>query len=486
MIAEIILPSHRRLGVVCAHRCAICAGTESIVDDLVASVDLGKLCAGNLGRTFTTLKHSGNACPAWAKLKEAPFWREQEAFQLMHDVLLGKVNQPSAMVTGEVDTDSGSVKTAEVEITVEGKPVRKLAAWGTLGALKSHRHIHLCFVEIGQEGIADDIVALVEGHRDCCLVVMGHENGVFRTLNSLQSMKSSHPALLRYKTSLMYLFLKEDAPQGSRIAPQVNVNRRILLASPFVFKPHRSYVATDYTWRSSIFLHLVSILNLPAKGVVMTMLYVPMKSRPEPDILVKMGQFLAHAVNWQCSFVLSTTTLDAEVTATIKSNLQAAHPGLEQALHEQLVLQRGCCLNALTLLPPTKKSKLAALDINAGAAIAASTSSRSVDADEDDQQQLAGASTSSRSSSSRFQPPRKRPLPSSAEHSALEDRVLASHAKSAAETLEREAVANAAKAAKKARTIGLKQSAAKSRSKSSNSSVVSPELSLDDLPGGEY
>ena len=150
------------------------------------------------------------------------------------------------------------------------------------------------------------------------------------------------------------------------------------------------------------------------------------------------------------------------------------------------MLQRGCCLNALTLLPPSKKAKVAANVSNAEAAMSTSSSSLSVTKAPEDDDLSHSAGSASRSVSSRFQAPHKRTLQATAENSALEDRLIASRTKSAAENLEREAEANAAKAAKKARSASVKQSAGKGRSHSSKSSATKSELSLDDFPGGEY
>ena len=211
----------------------------------------------------------------------------------MYDIVRGEVVRPSALLQ-EASTHDADVRTALCELTHEGKEIQKTAAWGSLKALSGQRRIHLWLVEVGSNGMTDDVCNLIEQHKESGLIVMGTEVGVFKTAQLFGQMKDTHPLLWRYKVSTMYLFLREDPPLGSRVPPQANVHRRVLLASPLGFKPHRLHVTTDYNWRSSLLMHMMSVFEMPTRNVITTLLYVPTPHRPESDILVRMGQFLGH------------------------------------------------------------------------------------------------------------------------------------------------------------------------------------------------
>ena len=68
---------------------------------------------------------------------------------------------------------------------------------------------------------------------------------MFRALNQLNQLKDKHSMLFQYKTRMMHLHIKEDPPLGSKVPPQVNVTRKVFLASPQQLKPHRNYIALD-------------------------------------------------------------------------------------------------------------------------------------------------------------------------------------------------------------------------------------------------
>ena len=155
-------------------------------------------------------------------------------------------------------------------------------------------------------------------------------------------------------------------------------------------------------------------------------------------------------------------------------------PAMESAEFRQKAL------NAMTLLPPPKKSRVAGQISNAGAAMSSSSSQMSADDGDDAPTSVQEGGSTSHSANAHFKQPRKRNLPATGEHSALEDRVIAAQTKAQAEQLEQQAEAIAAKAAKKARTTALKQSAAKAKGRHSKSSSANTELDLDEFPGAEY
>ena len=455
----------------------------------MAAVDMVKLCAGNLGKTFHRLKTEANSCPPWEKLKEAPFWKEPATFQRMYDVLRGSISRPSAVVQSAVSTESGNVHTAMIELVQEGRPVQKNAAWGPLEALAAHRRVHLWLVEVANEAIGEDICKLVEQHKDSYLIVVGAELGVFKTAQSFGSMKESHPLLWRYKSTVLHLFMKEDPPLGPKVPPHVNVHRRILLLSPHPFKQHRSYIATDFGWRTSILLHLMSILDIPPKNVLLTMLYLPHAERPVSDTLCKVGQFLALAPNWQASFAVSQCELsELEITATLRSHVQASHSAVEQANLERQTLQRGMCLNSMSLVSkkkPATSPESPHIDRFADTALA-EMAEKSGDEPPVPAEGDVGSVKSGGTSKSKPTDARKRGQQSSSSSSALDARQAAAKTRSHAEQLEKEAEETADKAAKKARlsSVGKSSRATAGRKKAGASDNVG-NIDLDDFPTGD-
>ena len=256
-------------------------------------MELSHLACGNLGKLYGKLKVESDLCPPWDKLKEAEFWKRADLYQRMWDVLIGTVNRPTASIQGPVETDSGSVKTATFDLDQDGKTVQKIAAWGSVEALSAHRRIHLWLVEVGSDGLPPHVPGLVEHHKDSYLIIIGPEMGVWKCQSQLGQLKDVNPILWRYKTTTLNVYMRDDQPLGSRIPPHVNVIRRVLIASPHAFKPHRLYLATDYPWRVSILTSLIAILDVPPKNVFLTMLYIPHAARPQADVLGKMGQALS-------------------------------------------------------------------------------------------------------------------------------------------------------------------------------------------------
>ena len=457
------------------------AGTEAMVEDMMAAVDLGHLCAGNLGKTFSKLKLQPDSCPPWEKLKEASFWKESHTFHYMYDLLRGEVVKPQAQMQDAGNVES-QLTTAMVDMVHDGKPIQKSAVWGPIDQLQRHRRVHLWYVEVDSDGLTDDICQMIEDNKESSLICVGTEQAIWKTGLMFGQMKESHPLLWRYKVTILYLFLREDPPMGQRQPPQVLVHRRILLATPFNIKTHRPQICTDYTWRPSILLYLMSLFELPPKDVTTTLLYRPHKCRPEADIITRMGQFLGHCPNWQCSFVLHSQQSDLEISSKLKSNMQLAYTQLAQVTHEVAVLRGGNTLNSSTLFP--RQSKTASppkvhdpSESNPDSAIAA-TKSMPIPADQ---------SVSSGPTLKPFKPPRTRSSSSSSVQSAMSDRAAASKARADAEAMEKDAEATAERAAKKARTQSLKPTVKQSKGKHSAQGEAGTEsLSLDDFPSNDY
>ena len=468
------------------HLCLdISAGTGLYIDDLVACVELSHLACGNLGKLYGKLKVDSDLCPPWDKLKEAEFWKRADLYQRMWDVLQRAVNRPSASIQGIVDTENGSVKTATFDLDHEGKSVQKVAAWGPVGALSAHRRIHLWFVEVGNDGLPEYLPSLVEQHKDSYLIIIGPEMGVWKCQGQLCQLKDANPVLWRYKTTVLHLFMREDPPLGARIPPQVNVARRVLMASPHAFKQHRSYLVTDYPWRTSILMSLIAIMDVPPKNVFLTMLYIPHATRPQPDVLNKMGQVLAHCDNWQCSFHLESESSDLDITATLKIIVQTAHSSKDQANFERQILLRGCCLNSTNILGMTKKHTIKApvgddeqCADSAKAALGSQTPTGS------DRSPSEGDASVSGRSVTAFRPPR-RISDAGSTATALEDRLTASRVRSAAEALEKEAESSASKASKKARTAGVYGAVARGKRQAKGRPEDDGGLDLTDFPSGD-
>ena len=266
------------------------SGTESYVGDVALAVKVQDLSCGNLGKLWGRLKMNSSECPPWEKLKEAPFWKNAIQYQRVWDLLRGALRRPTGSLQEGAATGTGGVATATFDMTQEGKPVSKVAAWGSMQALIDHRKIHLVWAEVGSEGLPSGMEEVFEKHRDCNILLCGVEDGMFKAVGQLNAMKDK---LWQYKTSMLHLHLKEDPPLGSRIPPHINVTRKILLASPVPLKPHRNFVCLDYPWRPSVLLLLLAHFDLPQRNVFHTMLYLPHSVRPAADVLLKMGQVLA-------------------------------------------------------------------------------------------------------------------------------------------------------------------------------------------------
>jgi hypothetical protein len=227
----------------------------------------------------------------------------------------------------------------------------------------------------------------------------------------------------------------------------------VLLASPHEIKPHRSYLVTDYNWRPSILLQLITLLDVPPKNVLMNLLYMPHPVRPESDVLVKMGHVLSLFDRWQPSFVLRSSSSDLEVTAQLQGVVTASHSGVNQMEHERLVFSRGCSLNNITILPSEGRSKSKKSPEAKGEASQGNTGRSpegSVSGSSD--RGTSEGSPEARPGSKGFKAPRRMSDAGGASSTALQDRQHASKVRSAAQALEDEAERNADKAAKKARS----------------------------------
>ena len=224
------------------------AGTPSYIGDLVLAVPVVHLSCGNLGKLWGKLKVNTKECPPWEKLKDALFWKDAVLYQRVWDLLAGEVKRPSGHIQGPVNTESGSVETASFEFTQDGKPVTKVAAWGTMEALSDHRKIHLVWWEVGSEGLPTTIGPVLEKHRDACLILVGPESGIIKAVRQVSDLTNERHCLWQYKASLMSLFLREDPPLGARVLPHANVLRKVLLCSPNALRVHRNYIALDYPW----------------------------------------------------------------------------------------------------------------------------------------------------------------------------------------------------------------------------------------------
>ena len=216
---------------------------------MVLGVSVAHLSCGNLGRLWGRLKVNSQECPPWDKLKEAIFWKNSIKYQRLWDLLKGDIRRPTGQFQPTMATDSGNVTTATFDFTQEGKEVTKTAAWGGMEALVEHRKIHLLWCEVGSEGLPAGVEAVFETHRDCYLMLVGVEDGMFKAMAQLNSIKNKQATLLQYKTAMVYVHMKEDPPLGPRVPPQVTVTRKVLLASPTPLKPHRGFVTMDYPWR---------------------------------------------------------------------------------------------------------------------------------------------------------------------------------------------------------------------------------------------
>ena len=250
-------------------------GTETYIGDLVNAVRVQDLSCGNLGKLWSQLKVNPRDCPPWEKLKEAKFWKDGLQYQRLWDLLKGQVQRPSGHINQGQATEAGDVQTATFDMTQDEKLVQKIAAWGPIGALVEHRKVHLCYCEVGSDGLPQGFVHVMEASKDCYVILVGVQDGMYKALGQLNKLKDTLPHLWQYKTSMLDLFMKEDPPLGPRVPPHANVTRKVFLASPQPLKTHRNYLCLEYPWRPSILLHLVNLFDIPQKSVFLTMLYMP-------------------------------------------------------------------------------------------------------------------------------------------------------------------------------------------------------------------
>jgi hypothetical protein len=429
------------------------------------------------------LKVNTSETPPWDKLKEAIFWKDAVRYQRVWDLLKGQVKRPQGQFQEGVTTEGGNLGTATFEFHDEGKTVSKVAAWGPIDALIEHRRIHVLLCEVGSDGLPASVEQVFEKHRECAIILVGVEDGMFRALNQLNQMKDKHSMLFQYKTSMMHLFLKEDPPLGSKVSPQVNVARKVFLASPQQLKPHRNYITLDYPWRPSILLHLITILDMPQKNVFLTLLYLPHQVRPHPDVLAKMGQVMSHLAKWQVSFVLAGDTSLLDVTAQLGSVVRAAHSGVEQTEYERQVLSRGLSLNSGNLLQGSHRKS---------AQQATPTKVKEDDQTETPKKggsvgrppsQGSGASPTGKSGKG-FKPPRKTG-DSQESGSALAERGEKTKARLSAEALEANAEKHAEMEAKKARLSATGATGKGKRSGKGKGTGAKADVDLSDFPDGE-
>ena len=120
---------------------------------MVNAVRVQDLSCGNLGKLWSQLKVNPRDCPPWEKLKEAKFWKDGLQYQRLWDLLKGQVQRPSGHINQGQATEAGDVQTATFDMTQDEKLVQKIAAWGPMGALVEHRKVHLCYCEVGSDGL---------------------------------------------------------------------------------------------------------------------------------------------------------------------------------------------------------------------------------------------------------------------------------------------------------------------------------------------
>jgi hypothetical protein len=432
---------------------------------------------------WSRLKLNCSETPPWEKLKEAIFWKDNVRYQRMWDLLQGQVRRPQGQFQEGVVTEGGNLGTATFELHDEGKTVSKVAAWGPIEALVEHRRINVLLCEVGSQGLPADVEKVFEKHRECSIILVGVEDGMFRALSQLNQMKEKNNTLSQYKTSMMHLHLREDPPLGTKVPPHVNVTRKVFLASPQQLKPHRNYITLDYPWRPSILLHLINILDLPQKNVFLTLLYLPHAVRPHSDVLSKMGQVMSHLAKWQVSFVLEGDSSLLDVTAQLGSVVRAAHSGVEQTEYERQVLSRGMSLYSGNLLPPShRKTAQPSTPDKIKETEQADTPKKGGSVGRQNSQG-SGASPTGKTGKG-FKPPRQTGE-SQASGSALAERGEKTKARLSAEALEANAEKHAEMEAKKARLSSTSTTAKGKRSGKGKGQASKGEVDLADFPDGE-
>ena len=385
--------------------------------------------------------------------------------------------------------EGGNVTTANFEFNMEGKTITKVAAWGTVPALVAHRRIHLLWAEVGADGLPKETETVLEKFKDCHLLLIGVEDGMFRALGQLNKLKESHAVLWQYKTAMIHLHLKEDPPLGPKVSPAVNVTRNVLLASPHPLKTHRNYIALDYTWRCSILMHLVNLFDIPQKSVFTTLLYLPHSVRPSPDVLSKMGHVLAQMDRWQVSFVLPEETGALDVTAQLQSIVVTAHSQAAQAEYERTVLCRGMTLNSFNLLQPVKREGGGPATPAKATQEEGAQSSRREDNVVPDDQNITPTKDGSASAGGvrgkGFKPPRK-VGEGHGKGTALGERQARGKTRLTAEALEANAEEQAERAAKKARQANTTGNVGKGkRGSKAKGASTGGGVDLSDFPEGE-
>lgn len=451
--------------------------TESYVGDLVTGVPVGHLAAGNLGKTSSKLKTDPKACPPWSKLKDAVFWKDGVAYQRLWDLLKGDIQRPKGQINEATVMEGGNVETASFDFQQEGKQVTKVAAWGPLESLLAHRKVHLCWCEVGSDGLPPGLDLVLDKCRDVYLILIGVSDGISRATHQLQELRGRYMFLSQYRSSLLSLHLKEDPPLGAKVPPRINVTREVLLAGPHPLKPHRDWVSLEYPWRPCIIHHLVSLLDIPQKNVFLTMLFLPHPVRPEADVISKMGQIMAQMERWQVSFPMDMSVSALDVGTQLRSVVVAAHAGVDQCEYERLVLSRGLTLNSLSVLPPSEHKHAKKIKKDGDQPTPRKGDSQSSQGADQSPSQASAGMRGERGTGKRFKAPR-RVSEGSARGTALEEREGRGKVRLSAEALEAHAERSAEQQAKKARASNTGGTTGKGK-KSSQAKGASKDLALD-------
>lgn len=453
---------------------------------MALAVPIAHMSCGNIGRLWGKLKVTAGECPPWEFLKEAVFWKDAGRYQRQWDVLAGEVRRPGGQAQEATTGEGSAVQTSNFDFEADGKTITKVAAWGTCADLLQHRRVHLLWAEVGSDGLPKETKTVLEKVKDCHLLLIGVEDGMFKALAQLNKLKEEHAVLWQYKTSMIHLHLKEDPPLGPRQAPHVNVTRKVLLASPQPLKTHRNYVALDYPWRCSVISHLLTMFDVPEKGVFTTMLYLPHAVRPTCDILNKMGHVLAQCNRWQVSFTLPEDTPALEVTSQLQSIVVTAHSTASQCDYERSVLSRGMALCSYNLFQQTTKQTTGpstptkVTQEEEGAV----SSRRQGNADPDEQDKSPSKAGAGHQAGNRFKAPR-RTTGGQPTGTALGDRQGKTKSRLTAEMLEANAEELAERASKKARYVNTTGNAGRGKKGKTKAGDKSGALDLSDFPDGE-
>lgn len=332
-----------------------------MVNDLVKAVPMAHWNFGNIGGAgWSRLKTEPDSFPPWDKLKEAVFWKDSTRYQKTWDLLSGKLKKPECQLQQPLPGEGGGVEVLSMEFNQNDQTVTKVAAWGSVQALKMHRKVHVVMAECNVEGLPKGMFELLEENKDANLIIIGVEQGVYRALHQLNQYKQDHNQIWEWKTSMIHLFLREDVPLGQRKPSHLGVHRLVMIASPEPVKAHRAFLAVDYTWRTSILYHLLSLFELPMKGVFHTLLYVPTSTRPDKEVISRMGTAMAQIPTVQVSWVQTGELSALDISSTMKSICLASFSGSEQCQHEASVLKSGQALNSFTITksePQVKHTK---------------------------------------------------------------------------------------------------------------------------------